>query len=297
MLPMHGALRKFLGLFLSMACWGAFAQAVVPPATVQAPPALTQAGAVAAPLNGAAVSTIGPGDVLQLLIYGQPELNARITVTQDGEITVPFLGVLRVDGQSPSAVARRIEKGLRDGGFLRDPQVSIEVAQVRSRVVSVLGQVERAGRYAIEGHLSLLELLAQAGGLRNDAAETLVVMRQSGPPDAGRQRIEVALGSRTVPSPAVQDLQLQPGDVVYVPLAPRFFVYGEVGHPGAYPMEKDMNVMRAVSLAGGLNPRASDSRISISRNDEKSGKLDTFKVDMGDPVLPGDVIHVDERWF
>lgn len=243
-----------------------------------------------------AVSSVGPGDVLSVVVYGQPDLTARVTVTAEGEMTVPFLGVLQVAGQSPGQIARRIEKGLHGGGFLLDPQVSVEVTEVRSQVVSILGQVQRAGRYAIHGNLSLLDLLALAGGVRDDAADRVVVMRRT---DSGAEGtpIEVSLDHRAPPSSEARNLQLQRGDVVFVPTARRFFVYGEVNRPGAYPMEKGMTVMRAVSLAGGLAPKASDRSISINRKDESTGEDQKIVVKMTDAVEPGDVVHVDERWF
>lgn len=259
-------------------------------------PELMPPGAVAA-VSGGAVSTVGPGDVLNIVVFGQPDLTSRITVTVDGEITVPLLGVLRVNGESPSTIARRIEKGMSEGGYLRNPRVSVEVAQVRSQVASILGEVHRPGRYAIEGRLSLLELLALAGGVRPGASEQAVLMRRGAQPGDPEQRIELTVGTRNVPTQALQDAELQPGDVVYVPLASRFFVYGEVGNPGAYPMEQGMNVMRAVSLAGGLTPRASERRISIKRTDEKTGATEDIKAKLDDPVQPGDVVYVDERWF
>lgn len=244
-----------------------------------------------------AITAVGPGDTLELTVFGQPDLSSRITVTADGEITVPFLGHLRVAGESPSAIARRVEAGLQRGGYLRDPQVSIEVTQIRSRVVSILGEVGQSGRYPIEGRLSLLELLAMAGGLKDAASDTIVLMRRTADAQTGESRIEIPIGNRSIPSPAVENLMLQAGDVVYVPMAQRFFVYGEVNQPGAYPVERGMNVMRAVSLAGGLSNRASDRRILIQRPDETTDKITSIQADLGDEIRPGDVILVKERWF
>lgn len=249
------------------------------------------------PVVGGAIRSVGPGDVLNIVVFGQPELTSNVTVTVDGEITVPLLGVLRVTGDSPSAIARRIEKGMSDGGYLRNPRVSVEVSQVRSKVASILGEVYRPGRYAIEGNLSLLELLALAGGVRPGASEQAVLMRRGAQEGDAEQRITLTVGTRNMPTQALEDTELQPDDVVYVPLAPRFFVYGEVGNPGAYPMEKGMNVMRALSLAGGLSPRASERRMSIKRTDDKTGQTEEIKAKLDDVIVPGDVLYVDERWF
>ena len=116
------------------------------------------------PISGRAIENIGPGDSLQLTVYGHPELSAPVTVSHEGTITIPFIGTAYVEGLSPTEIARLVEKGLEDGGYIRQPRASVEVLKVRSNVASVLGEVQRPGRYAIEGHMTLLELLALAGG-------------------------------------------------------------------------------------------------------------------------------------
>lgn len=241
-----------------------------------------------------AVAAVGPGDTLLITVVGQSNLETRVTVDADGEIVAPLLGSIRVGGQTPSAIGRQIAQGLRSKGLLNDPQVSVEVITVRSRVVSVLGQVARPGRYAIENNLSLLEVVAMAGGTLPDASDTAVLMRRG---DGGQQRVEMFVGNRQSPSRMVQDTELQPGDVVFLPQAPRFYIYGEVRSPGAYPVEHGLTVMRALSLAGGLTERASESRIDLNRTDVVTGDITKQRVKLGDKVQPGDVIHVDERLF
>lgn len=248
-------------------------------------------------VRGGVVSAVGPGDQLHIVVLGQPELTTDATVTAAGQVTAPFLGEITVESMSPDTIARQIEKGLKDGGYFRNPQVVVEVVQVRSRLASIYGEVQRPGRYAIEGVLSLLELVALAGGVKTGADDNAVLMRRGLLPGQPREHIEVAVGNRVAPSQEVQDIELQPGDVVFIPSAPRFYIYGEVGQPGAYPVEQDLNIMRAIALAGGLNARASENRISIKRVDEFTGQMQEISVALADPVLPGDVIYVNERWF
>ncbi len=248
-------------------------------------------------VTGKAVSAVGPGDLLRIVVLGQPELTTDVTVTATGEVTAPFLGTISVNNLSPEAIARLIEKGMKDGGFLRSPQVVVEVTQVRSRLASIYGEIQRPGRYPIEGSLSLLELLALAGGVKTGADDKAVLMRRAVVPGQPREQYEYPVGNRIVPTREVQDVELQPGDVVFIPTAPRFYVYGEVGQPGAYPAEQDLNIMRAIALAGGLNARASEKRILIRRVDEFTGEMQDIPASLKDPVLPGDVIYVNERWF
>jgi len=256
-------------------------------------PAVAGDDATGRAINGA-IGAVGPGDTLGINIMGTGGAQARVTIDADGGVVVPMLGNIRVSGLTPAAIGKRIEQDLRSRGFMTDPQVAVEVLTLRSRIVSVLGKVERPGRYPIEGHLSVLELLAMAGGASKDAADVVTLVRRA---DGGKDRINLYVNNRQAPSQSVQDTELQPGDVVFVPDAPRFYVYGEVGKPGGYPIEQGLNVMRAISVAGGLTPRASDSRIDVNRTDVVTGKVTEARVKMADPVQAGDVIHVNERIF
>ncbi|MFU1987202.1 SLBB domain-containing protein, partial [Bordetella avium] len=249
--------------------------------------------AAQASIDGA-IAAVGPGDTLNITILGPNGSETRVTVDAEGQIVAPLIGDLRVSGLTPSAIGKRIAQDLRNKGYMTDPQVTVEVVAFRSRIVSVLGQVQRPGRYPIEGRMSVLELLAMAGGATDGAGEVATLVRRA---DGGNERLNLYVNNGQAPSRPLQDTELEPGDVVFVPEAPRFYVYGEVGKPGAYPIEKGLNVMRALSVAGGLTPRASDSRIDIHRTDPLTGATTDKRVSLTDTVQPGDVIHVNERFF
>lgn len=242
-----------------------------------------------------AVAVVGPGDTLSVSVLGQPELDARLTIDAEGRITVPFLGELDVSGLAPTEVGRRVAEGLRKGGYLQDPKVAVDVLRVRSRVASILGEVNRPGRYAIEGRLTLLELLAMAGGVREGASDTAVLIRPGIDPFT-QQRVELFVGNRQLPARQIQNVVLQAGDVVFLAQAPRFYVHGEVSRSGSFPVEPDLTVMRAIAIAGGMTQRASDGRISINRKGP-DGAIVKIKAKLDDAVLPGDVVFVDERFF
>ena len=272
----------------------------VPPSAVGAPSPRVISPQSNRPAAG--IAAVGPGDTLQITVFGQPELSAVITVGVDGGIMVPVVGVIDVIGASPAEVAARIAQGLRNKDYLRDPQVSVEVTQVRSQMTSILGEVMRPGRYPLEGPLTLLELLAMAGGLKDTADDTAILLRRSSEADtaslaAAQTRLELYVGGRQAISRQVQNVPLIAGDVVYIGPAKRFYIYGEVARAGAYPMEDGLTVMRAISLGGGLSQRASDRRITINRKIGGSEQETVLKVGLTDPVLAGDVIHVDERFF
>lgn len=250
------------------------------------------------PSEVVAFAGVGPGDTLAITVYGQPDLGARVTVDMDGRITVPFAGELMVDGLSSTAIGREIAQALRQQGYLLDPQVAVEVVSVRSQVVSVLGEVMQPGRYPIEGRLTLLEVLSMAGGLKPEAADTAVLLRRGQDESTTpAQTIKLSAGTRRIPTVQASNTLLQTGDVVFVGEMPRFYIYGEVTRPGSYPMEPELNVMRAVSLAGGLTQRASERRIEIRRTDPLSNEVHASRASRTHAVQAGDVIYVNERFF
>lgn len=243
------------------------------------------------------VDVVGPGDTLSISVLGQPQLNTQATVGADGSIVAPFLGAIPVNGLAPAEIGTRIAEGLRTGGYLLNPQVSVEVLRARSRMVSILGEVLRPGRYVLEPKLTLWDLLAQAGGLKDSADDRITMLRQDSIGQAQQQRIALFVGDSAQPAPEIQTIQLQPGDVIYVAAVQRVFVYGEVMRGGAYPMERGLNVMRVLSLAGGITPRGSERRITIDRTDHASGQVVRLRAKLSDSLQPGDVVRVDERIF
>lgn len=243
---------------------------------------------------------IGSGDVLRITVFGQPDLSAEVGVNDRGSVAVALIGPVPVAGLTPSEAAARIAELLRAGGYLVRPEVSVDTVQLRSQLVSVLGEVRQPGRYAIPGRLTVLELLATAGGLTEQADAVVTLLRRpeaegSGVAEAG-ERIPIRLGDASgEPSRTPLDVELRSGDVVYVDRKKLFYIHGEVNRPGAYPLEPGMNVMRAIALGGGMNLRASARRIDINRTVQ--GVPQKIRSDLSAPVLPGDTVFVNESIF
>jgi polysaccharide biosynthesis/export protein len=248
----------------------------------------------AMPGSTGSIGAVGPGDTLAVSIMGPGGANANVTVDAAGNIVVPFIGTVLAIGKTPAAIGQEISANLRARGLFENAQVSVEVTAVRSRVVSILGQVARPGRYALAGHLSLLELLAEAGGATAAAGNTAVLIRQV---DDQQERIPLYLDNSQNPNQALQDTDLRANDIVFVPQVQKFYVYGEVDKPGAYPVEDGLNVMRAIAIAGGLTSRGSDRRVHLEHTDAATGKLDCERATLADPVHAGDVVRVGERIF
>ncbi len=246
---------------------------------------------LAKPLNAA--NLIGPGDFLNISVYGHEDLKTETRVGDDGLINFPLIGEVSAGGKSSMELEEAIAIKLIQDGFIHDAQVSVVVTEHISQLVSVVGQVFKPGRYQMETNSSAIDLIAMAGGI-NDTGDDKVIHTRTVEGKPQKQVInlnDVLNGSENAVSFA-----LQPGDVLYVPKAPMFYVYGEVQHPGTYRLQVNTSVVQALSMGGGLTPRGSDGRIVIKRRDNK-GELKEIDVELSDTVLQDDVIYVGERWF
>lgn len=236
---------------------------------------------------------LGPGDTVKISVYQNPDMTVETRISDVGSVTFPLLGPVEIGGLTPAQAEIRIAALLKSGGFVPRAQVTVLITQFRSRQVSVLGQVNHPGRFAIEDPvMRLTDALAIAGGIAPTGAETVTVIRGS---DSG-ERIEIDLLGLFDSASQAKNIELGNGDTVFVPRIPVFYIYGEVQKPGAYRLEKKMTVMQAVSLASGLTQRGSEKNLRIARRNA-SGAAKTFNVGMEDLVLQDDVIYVKESMF
>lgn len=236
---------------------------------------------------------LGPGDVLKVTVYGQPDLSLEARVTESGTISYPLIGEVKVGGMTPVAAEKKIAGLLEHGGYLKKPQVNIAVAQNQSQQVSVLGQVQKPGKYPVESTRSLTDIIALAGGLTQDAGDRVTLIRNR---NGKVHKEEVDLYEVMKSGNAKQNLRLQTNDVVFVERAPRFYIYGEVQHPGTYKLERNMTVLQALSVGGGLSPRGTDRGIRVKRRGPDGNTVEiTAKHD--DIVQVDDVVYVRESLF
>lgn len=243
---------------------------------------------------------LGVGDQIAITVFGQPDLSAEVTVGETGFIMVPLIGTLNVLNLSAAQLETLVARRLKDGGYLQNPGVSAQIRQLRSQLVSVMGEVQRPGRYPIQGRMTVLEALATAGGLTQRADRQVLLLRKKDPNASGdlavRDETRIQLDTTGGGLRGQLDATLKNDDVVFVGVQKQFYVLGEVRRPGAYPMEPGMNVMKALSIGGGVTERGSTRRIKIHRTDEqKVSREQPATLTM--PVEPDDVIHVDERLF
>jgi polysaccharide export outer membrane protein len=237
---------------------------------------------------------LGPGDVIRISVYQNPDLGLEARLSDSGQISFPLIGVVQLGGLTVPQAEKRIADGLRDGNFVRQPQVSILISQVRGNQVSVLGYVNRAGRYPIEsGEVSLSEMLATAGGVAPNGADFAVLVGKRNGQDFRKEvdiaRLFSAEGRR-------DDLALQNGDVIWIDKAPAIYIYGEVQRPGAFKLERGMTVMQALASGGGLTQRGTEKGLRVHRRGF-DGKVQVIQPSMQDTLQDGDVVYVLESLF
>lgn len=236
---------------------------------------------------------LGPGDVIRISVYDHPDLSAEARVSERGAIQFPLLGDVPVRGRTANEAADQLAKLMVDGGFVKQPQVSVIVTQFRSQQISVLGYVARPGKYPVEQASNIVDMIALAGGNLQTGSDVAILMRQQ---DKGMSRQELDLTALFEHADASQNPDVSNGDVIYVPREPRFYIYGEAQRAGSYRLERKMTVMQALSVAGGLTQRGTENRIKINRRDDK-GVVKTIGVKLDDPVQPDDVIYISESLF
>lgn len=238
---------------------------------------------------------LGVGDIVRITVYQNPDLTVESArISEVGQINFPLIGNVKLGGETINASEQKIAKLLRDGGFVLRPQVTIQLGQIRSAVISILGQVSKPGRYPIETVGSKAsEMIAAAGGVLPGGADivTLVGARN------GRSiKLDIDLPAILQSGKAELDIPVDNGDILYVDRAPVAYIYGEVQRPGALRLERGMSLMQVLAQSGGLTPRGTVRGIKVHRRDA-NGAVTILDMQMNDPVVRDDVIYIKESLF
>jgi polysaccharide export outer membrane protein len=217
------------------------------------------AGAVAAKAGGAGQDSadqstavkLGPGDLIEVNVYNVPELTSKVRVSLAGDIYLPLIDYVHVDGLTQEEAQSVIEKRLTDGGFVRSPHVAIFVDEASSQGVTVLGEVMRPGIYPDTADHKLYEIVSEAGGFTSSASRKIAVIRKNQP-----DSIHVDL-PRNLGDDLSGNIDIMPGDTITIPRAPIIYVVGDVGRPSGLLVDNGtLTVLQALALAGGTNHTA-----------------------------------------
>ncbi len=243
--------------------------------------------------------TLGPQDQLKITVFDEPDLTNVYRVDSDGFITFPMLNRVAASGITPAELQDRIRTMLA-AGYIRNPQVRVEVEGYKSQSVIVGGEVRSPGKIPMTGTMTLIEALAAAGSPTSAASSEVTVSRpkkgttgSGGESDVEIIRVnlkDVQLGR------AGRDIQLQDGDIINVPKAQTFYISGAVRNPGSLIFEPGMTVQQAIALAGGLTDRGSDRRIKANRIGA-DGKVTEVSLRLEDKVQPNDTILIANKIF
>lgn len=223
---------------------------------------------------------IGPEDLLEISVFEDEKLNKTVRVSSQGNISLPLLGVLKVRGLTGNELEKEIRDLLAEKYF-QDPHVSVFIKEYRNQRISVMGAVEKPGVYEVTGQKTVLDILAIAGGLKEDAGQLLFLIRPPKPEegvlkgkkdsdDQTPRTFMVDLEELLVRGDLILNLPLIHGDVINIPVSGKIFVGGEVKNPGGFPLRgKKLTISQAIALAGGLKSDAAGSETKVFRYSEK----------------------------
>jgi polysaccharide export outer membrane protein len=236
---------------------------------------------------------LGEGDLIRMTMFNFPEMETTAYVDAEGRVRLPLIGAVQIGGLSPGEAEQWVSDAYRNARFFRDPQVNILLQQYRSAMVTVLGHVNRPGRYPLETALTVHDAVALAEGARPTADWLVTVIRRN---EGGVSREQVSLEPRSGDGDEASLMALQAGDIIHIPEARRFYIDGEVNAPNEYPMRPGLTIAQAISLGGGVTRRGSYSRILI-RRPHAGGGLETIRAALADRIHPNDVIVVRGSFF
>ena len=241
------------------------------------PPEATNSASPTEPINPAAPATAPPnssestqgpagmrmgiGDLLEVSVYGVPELTAKARISNTGDIYLPLINSVHVAGLTAEEAQTLIEKRLEAGAFVKNPHVSVFIADYASEGVNVLGQVTKPGVYTVVGERRLFDVISAAGGFTERAGRTVSITHRN----ALDTPVMVKLSEDLKQNPE-NNLRIQPGDTVVVHKAGVVYVVGDVGRAAGFAMDSDnFTVLKVLALAGGPTKTAKLNSSKIIR--------------------------------
>jgi polysaccharide biosynthesis/export protein len=249
---------------------------------------------------------VGPDDLLALSVYDSPELTRTVRVDADGNIRLPMVKTpIQVKGMVPAQVEAAVARALTSGKVLVDPIVTVTIVEYQSRPVNVVGAVKTPIVFQATRPIPLLDALARAGGIREDAGSDIIVSRpvtQAGKTGQAKETIPVRkLIDNADPS---LNILLHGGEEVLVPEAQKIYVVGNVRKPGAYPVRTDeeTTILQLLALSEGLAPYS--SKIAYVYRRQPGGSKTEVPVELAKimkrkspdvPLQPNDILYIPDN--
>ncbi len=250
------------------------------------------------------------GDLLQIAVFRQPEMDLEVRIPQDGSVSFPLIGAVQASGRTSGLLEQELRRRL-EKDFLQEAHVSVTVKEYAKRRVYVVGAVTKPGGYEIYPHqrMTVLQAVAAAEGFTDRAYKEYVqIVRRRGPTEREVIRLSLVEVERMFArGRAEADLELWPDDLLVIPSAVRTaYVLGAVAKPGTIDVPNDarITVSMAVSQAGSYTKFAATGRVQVLRH-SPTGDTQKLAVDLDAvlngqldldlPLLPGDVVWVPER--
>jgi len=225
---------------------------------------------------------IGDEDVLQIGVWGNPELNVQIPVRPDGMISFPLVGDVKARGVSPRELKASLERDLLK--YVKDPTVSVMVTSINSFKVYVIGEgiTTTSGVITLKRNTSLLQLIAQLGSLTNADLANSFILRND-------KKLTNDFSRLVRKGDISQDIQLAPNDVVFIPdnFEKRIMVVGAVRNPGIIQYREGLTVMDAILNTGGFTEFAKQNDVMIVRKEGKSTQ--SIEARLKDVIQDGDI--------
>ncbi len=245
----------------------------------------------------------GPGDKLAVTVFEVEELSGPVSIDADGLIRLPLIGAVAVGGLTTGQIEGRLA-GLYAANLLQDPQIAVAVEEFGSQPVSVLGAVKEPGVLQLQGTRRLLDVIAMAGGLSEQAGERILIRRPG--PDESAPPLEIAVPVKQMLGSGADSQYnpwIQPHDTIQAETAGLVYVLGSVNRPGGFPIkdQEQITALQAMSLAEGSKPTASLQRAQIIRGEgfERTeialSVKDVIKGKAPDPILlPNDILYIPD---
>jgi polysaccharide export outer membrane protein len=280
-------------LLMPLCCPKTFAQVEQPrtstPELIQRPPA------------DIVTPQIAPGDVVSVNVFNTPELTGEYEVNRSGGIRLPGTSLITVGGLTTFEAADAIEAQLKKSDVMIDPQAKVMIAHFAPKNIGILGEVNKPGVYVLSNDMSLSTALAMAGGVTPKEGSTITITHRSGP----NRTVTIRVDSQAY---AGEPVLLRDGDTVFVSSVGKFYVIGDVNHPGEFYLTNDshpLRVLAGIAMAQGLKDTAKETKASIIRSNA-SGEATTIPLNLkriaknqvpDPPLEPFDIIVVPRSGF